>query len=449
VSVLRASARTALLSLCSAAAFAVALPATADDAITIVLAGDTGLGGDGQRVYAKRAVRHGTRHAFADLTKDIADHIDGDLAFANLETVVTDRNDLRAQRKAFVFRTHPDGVAHLVARGFNLFSTANNHVGDYGRAGIEATIASLEALKSEGLEAAAGVGRTRAEAGRPQSFDTRGRRFALSAVGIGGGRTNEPGKPGYPGQMAYSEDDDFAEVVQRLGDEKGYRILSVHYGSELDVTPGAQHVRKLRDKAVREAGIDLVVGHHAHVAAGVQEVDGRLIFYGLGNFLHLGTQDMSRRGRCRDYGLLARVHVALVAGGHLKARAVEVVPITGMHLAPKPMRASQASKRIAVLNGLARGLDDEDANARGLRFVAQPDGSGLYCFPNADLEPGRIGALCRGWAHRAAEQAGSVQAAACGHARPQYASGRDEAPARRRKPKSSAGDTILKSLFGF
>ena len=67
-------------------------------------------------------------------------------------------------------------------------------------------------------------------------------------------------------------------------------------------------------------GIDLIVGHHAHVVRGV-EFAASLIFYGLGNFLHLGTANMTSSGICRDYGLMARVHLrrgrwqARVAGG--------------------------------------------------------------------------------------------------------------------------------------
>ena len=47
--------------------------------------------------------------------------MNGDLNFMNVETVVTDRNDptldLKEQSGPFNFRTHPNGVRHLVARG--------------------------------------------------------------------------------------------------------------------------------------------------------------------------------------------------------------------------------------------------------------------------------------------------------------------------------------------
>ena len=50
-----------------------------------------------------------------------------------------------------------------------------------------------------------------------------------------------------------------------------------------------------------------------------------------------------------------------------------------------------------ALNYLAATLDDPVRKARGLRFTPQKDGSGLYCLPGADKDPGAIGALCRGF----------------------------------------------------
>ena len=86
-------------------------------------------------------------------------------------------------------------------------------------------------------------------------------------------------------------------------------------------------------------GIDLVVGHHQHVVAGLETREGKLIVYGLGNFLHLGTQDMSKFDMCRDYGLIVRVHVAANEGEHFQVRAVEAIPITNMHSRPRRMTA--------------------------------------------------------------------------------------------------------------
>lgn len=61
-------------------------------------------------------------------------------------------------------------------------------------------------------------------------------------------------------------------------------------------------MRKLRHEAVLGQGIDLVVGHHAHVVQGIEIVDGRVIFYGLGNFLHPGMQNMAGMGSAATTG---------------------------------------------------------------------------------------------------------------------------------------------------
>ena len=79
-------------------------------------------------------------HRFSYLLGGIAADMDGDLAFINLETVITDRNDLAPEAKgkgAFHFRSHPAALKALIHAGFNLFSLANNHSFDYGAAGVE------------------------------------------------------------------------------------------------------------------------------------------------------------------------------------------------------------------------------------------------------------------------------------------------------------------------
>ncbi|MGQ0671635.1 MAG: CapA family protein [Hyphomicrobium sp.] len=363
--------------------------------LTIVLGGDTGLGGSNQPVRADGALRHGEMRSWPELTKGIAPLIDGDLNFANLETVVTDRNDLRANPKAFNFRSHPDGVRHLVDAGFNVFSTANNHASDYGETGLRETLRHLEGFKANGLRAWPGIGTGREQASRPSDISVKGYRVRLSAIGIGGHGVAGDDRTG---MLAYNNPDDFRETVTRLAGADGdVRILSVHYGSELQVRPDQSDERKLRDEAAKAAGIDIVVGHHAHVPAGVQVIGGKVIFYGLGNMLHPGMQDMGRFNACRDYGLMARVHVARDDSGRAAVRAIEAIPLTDMHRSPSPLQGEAGRTRIDVINHLASGLDDAGAGATGVRFTGRFDGTGLHCLPGAEDLPGRIGFLCRDW----------------------------------------------------
>jgi hypothetical protein len=123
-----------------------------------------------------------------------------------------------------------------------------------------------------------------------------------------------------------------------------------------------------------------------------------LIFYGLGNFLHHGTANMTHNPICLDYGLMARVHLRKGADGKLALRAVEAIPVTDTHFRPRRLPPEQSAARVHVLNYLAADLDDRDTRARGVKFTPQQDGRGLFCLPGANKEPGRIGALCRNYA---------------------------------------------------
>jgi hypothetical protein len=368
-----------------------------DGQVAIVIGGDLGLGGSDQPISERGGVRHGRTIPWAELTTPIAPLLDGEINFANLETVVTDRSRLAARDKAFNFRMHPAGVRQLVKAGFNVFSTANNHAIDYGQAGMHETYKHLSALKREGLLAFPGIGRGRESLLEPAIVDaTPGSRVAILAMGIGGASVG-PGATHF-GQLGYSGARDFGDGVAALAAAKAdYRILSLHYGQELQISPSAGDVAKLRDKAAGDGAIDLVVGHHAHVAAGVQRMGKKLIFYGLGNLLHLGMQDMAKFGPCRDFGLLGRVLLVRSDDGRLEARAIQVIPLTRMHEVARAMTGAAAVKRIGVLNGLARGLDSTAAGAAGVRFRPQADGSGLYCMDGAKAMGGRIGKLCKDW----------------------------------------------------
>ena len=150
-----------------------------DQTVTIVLTGDVGINSSNQPVDPRGGYKGGF-HAWAETTSQIAGDINGDLNFFNLETVVTDRNDLQADTKEqsgpFNFRMHPEGLRHLVGKGFNLVSLANNHSMDYGVAGLKETLRHVGALRGNGILAAAGLGMNREEASRPYRREGEGQR---------------------------------------------------------------------------------------------------------------------------------------------------------------------------------------------------------------------------------------------------------------------------------
>ncbi len=373
-------------------------PAGPPRAITLVAVGDTGFASSGAPVHPKFGIRSGARYPYESMSNGIRGLIDGDINFSNLETVVTASNGLRPLAKAFNFRTHPNGVRHLIDLGFNLFSLANNHAIDYGRQGVVATLDAMAQMPASRVLASAGLGRTYEDAMTPRVFSTKGARFAFAAIGIGSGGARSALRPGpdRAGQLSYSSSADYPELSRRLGAvPDAYRILSAHTGIERSVTPLQRDVRRFRDVSIGRDDIDLVIAHHAHVVQGLQVRNNKLVMYGLGNFLHPGMANMGRFGRCRDYGLVVKVHLAHWPGSRPRLAAVEAVAITNMHVSPRPLSASAGAQRIAVLNGLARGLDNTETGATGVRFHSRPDGTGLHCTQHGAKLPGAIGAACR------------------------------------------------------
>jgi hypothetical protein len=131
------------------------------------------------------------------------------------------------------------------------------------------------------------------------------------------------------------------------------------------------------------------------VAQGVERTGDSLIFYGLGNFLHPGTAEMTRFGICRDYGLMAKVHLAKLEG-NWTVGAIEAIPLTGTHMKPERFPPQQSMQRIFALNYLGAQLGD-GATSQGVRFTPRQDGSGIYCTQGAGALEGKIGTLCAGY----------------------------------------------------
>jgi poly-gamma-glutamate synthesis protein (capsule biosynthesis protein) len=373
---------------------------TTPDRLTIVLAGDTGFNTTDAKVDAKGVQRGKQVISFVDTLAGVANAVDGDLAFVNLETVVTDRNDLPPQGRSkgtFHFRSHPDALKALIDTGFNLFSLANNHAYDYGPQGIEETLYHLAVANSEQTIAFAGIGSNSEEAIRPACLDLGGARIGFAAVGItAGDQPQSRAGQNKAGQASYRDRPDFMAVVDKLVSMPAdYRILSIHYGLEGRVVPDERQLADWRKLAGEEKGIDLIVGHHPHVAQGVELNGKSLIFYGLGTLVHPGTTEPTRFGICRDYGLMAKVHLARKDGA-LRVEAIEAIPLTNTQTRPERFAAAEGAERIHALNHLAAKLDD-GKNAKGVRFAPRPDGSGLYCAEGAAALGGTIGTLCQGW----------------------------------------------------
>ena len=353
------------------------LSATAHADLTLTFGGDVNFNktlqspaGDGVRV-------RGRSYRFEELTAGLRPLIDGDVNFANIETVVTSQMALPPQDKAFVFRSHPNSILHLVDLGFNLFGLANNHSYNHGFAGLEETLSTLEGLGRMAPRAIAfaGIERTREDFGRARILRVGAHTIAFAAIGIMDSRFRVGSAP-RAGVLNVKNQADYDLALKSLREAVAdLKILSIHTGIEMKTSLEAGQ-RSMFERALTEGDVDLVLGHHPHVVRPVQSIQGKAIFYSLGNYLMVGSANITGRGVDTDYGLFGRAHFAWDAGARrLKLQSVEAIPLTDTHLQPKSLDAQAAAARIQFLNSLST----RELGSTAMPFRITAKGSGVFC----------------------------------------------------------------------
>ncbi len=265
--------RTSAAPLASVAADADRAPAS-PKLTTLAFVGD---------IMLDRSVRKSVMNNFsgdyAALFSGVKPLAGADILFANLEGPVS---DIGADRhNLYSFRMATSTLPVLAAAGFDAFSLANNHIGDWGRGAFEDTLARV---KAAGI-AAVGAGLTRAEAEEPRIIERNGIRFGfLGFTDVGPDwleATDDPDK--YPSGILLAGDTDLSGIVARAAAKSDVLVVSVHWGIEYETHSDARQQRLGR--AMIDAGARLVIGTHPHVREEVEEYQGGLIAYSLGNFI--------------------------------------------------------------------------------------------------------------------------------------------------------------------
>jgi poly-gamma-glutamate synthesis protein (capsule biosynthesis protein) len=192
----------------------------------------------------------------------------------------------------------PAHIAALARAGFTAVSMAGNHMMDCGVSGLVETIAVLD---RNGI-AHAGAGMTLDEARAPAIIVAGDRRIALLSYNCVGpemswATADRPGcayvqvravDGGASRPQAVLRDIDPASLAAMEADIAAARgqadlvIVALHKGITHRSAELAAYERPLAEAAIR-AGADAVAGHHAHIARGIEWIDGKPVFHGLGN----------------------------------------------------------------------------------------------------------------------------------------------------------------------
>lgn len=225
--------------------------------------------------------------------------MEADVLVGQLEVPHTTRD-----AEALALGRHPDNLSPLVSNRFHLVTMAGNHLMDAGPAGVEDTIAWLDA---HGI-AHVGAGMNLAEARRAVVLERNGTRIGyLDYNCVGPKKTwaserrpgnaylhvithyeldhDTPGGPPVVYTWATSETTEaMANDIRALRERCDVLVVAFHKGIAHTPVKIAQYERQVARAAI-DAGADLVVAHHAHILKGVEIYRGKTIFHGLGNFV--------------------------------------------------------------------------------------------------------------------------------------------------------------------
>jgi poly-gamma-glutamate synthesis protein (capsule biosynthesis protein) len=209
-----------------------------------------------------------------------------ELRLVNLETSITTSPE--PLPKGINYRMHPANVPCLVAAGIDCCTLANNHILDWGRAGLLETISTLA---HAGI-AMVGAGKTAEDAARPAVFNTQvGSRVLVYACGSTtsgipaswAATATRPGVHLLP-DLSEKTASQFASRILGHKEPNNLVIVSLHWGDNWGYSIPAEQ-RRFAHRLIDAGAADVVHGHSSHHIKGIEVHRGRLILYGCGDFI--------------------------------------------------------------------------------------------------------------------------------------------------------------------
>ncbi|MFE7565668.1 CapA family protein [Streptomyces sp. NPDC057539] len=279
-----------------------------------------------------------------------------DLAICHMEPVVAKKG---GPYEGFPnFQVPPEITTTLKDLGYDTCSSASNHSIDHGEAGVRRT---LDALDAAGLKHT-GSARSQAEWEKPLIMDVKGVKVAQISFAFGFVRNEVPAdKPWLANKTSFKAIKEAEQRARKAGAD--VVILSIHWGREYQSAPSTSQLELAR-RIAKDTGINLVIGHHAHVVQPMEKIGNTWIAFGLGNQMarHEVPNGQSEEGAIGWFTFTKR-------GGEWDVKA-QYLP-TFVDVPPEPEDPEQPDKLPAGAVRDYRLLDPAVAVKEG----ASPDGT--------------------------------------------------------------------------
>ncbi len=202
--------------------------------------------------------------------------LDADVTIGNLECAITHSG--HAVEKPYTF-LGPEMSLSLLKRYFAGVTIANNHSGDWGKAGLSG---QLQLMKKAELPWFGG-GANLAQAHQALIVNRSGHRVALLGYNGFQPRSFEATRSG-PGTAWLIERDVINDIRRtRTTQQPDIVVLFLHWGTEFDEQPS--QAQRVMAQHFIDAGADVIVGAHPHVTQTIEWYHDKPIVYSLGNFM--------------------------------------------------------------------------------------------------------------------------------------------------------------------
>ncbi len=220
---------------------------------------------------------------------------DTDFTVVNVEGCIS--NESSTADKPLVHANPPECVDFLKKINGNIWTLANNHISDSGRAGVKST---LDIAAQNGVQTV-GAGLNMAQAEKPVFIENDGADIGIIAV------TEEEtpqATENTEGCILWNNNKKISQMIKDVKKRCRWCVVIVHSGPEFcQLMPPP--VRKQYKKYL-EFGADIVIGHHPHVVENYEKFGDKIIFYSLGNFIF--DTDYQRLQKYTEYGVFVKFY---------------------------------------------------------------------------------------------------------------------------------------------
>lgn len=235
-----------------------------------------------------------------------------DVAVANLEVPLAGK-----PYSGYPMFSSPDALLDaLQYAGFDVILTANNHVADRAKKGLERTIQQIDRRRL--LRAGSYVNRQDRDSLYPLMIEKKAFKIALlnCTYGSNGMPVTAPNLVNFIDTLQIRED--VAEARRREAD---FIVMCIHWGEEYRLSANSTQ-RRLANFLARQ-GVGLIVGAHPHVVQNREVLSGKdslqvPVYYSLGNFIS------NQRWKHSNGGILLRADIHVPSAKILKTAYLPV-----------------------------------------------------------------------------------------------------------------------------